>query len=254
MDLQCKIDLASAYKAGPQIARVLTEDWAARELYCPACDSRRLLGSRANTPAVDLECPRCSQLFQLKSMKSWNPRKIVDAGYDAMIRAIRSDKVPNLLVLQYSLNCSIRNLLLIPREFLSESAIEKRKPLGPGARRAGWVGRNILLGQIAADGKIPVISEGTPVAEQTVRDEFSRIRKLAEVPPSLRGWTVDVLRVVRRLGKRFSLGEVYEFESELQKAHPLDRNVRPKIRQQLQVLRDIGLIKFSGRGGYEIRN
>jgi type II restriction enzyme len=213
------------------------------------------LASRVNTPAVDLECPRCSQLFQLKSMKGWNPRKVVDAGYDAMIRAIRSDKVPNLLVLQYSVNWSIRNLLLIPKVFLSESAIERRKPLGTGARRAGWVGCNILLGQIAADGKIPVISDGAPIAEQKVRGEFSRIRKLAEVPPSLRGWTVDVLRVVRRLGKtRFSLSEIYEFEPELQAAHPFNRNVRPKIRQQLQVLRDIGLIEFSARGTYEIRN
>ncbi len=254
MNLQCRVELASRYKAGPQIARVLTEEWAARELYCPACDSRQLSASRVNTPAVDLECPRCDQLFQLKSLKKWNPRKLVDAGYEAMIRAIRSDRVPNLLILQYSPNWNIRNLLLVPKVFLSESAIEKRKPLAAGARRAGWVGCNILLGQIAADGKIAMISDGSPIAEQRVRDEFSRIRKLAEVPPSLRGWTVDVLRVVRRLGKtHFSLSEIYEYESELQAVHPLNRNVRPKVRQQLQVLRDIGLVEFLAAGRYAVR-
>jgi type II restriction enzyme len=254
MNLQCRIGLASNYKSGAQIARVVTEDWAAREMYCPACESDRLTQSKANTPAIDLECPGCNQLFQLKSQKSWNPRKLVDAGYDAMIRSIRADRVPNLLVLQYSSSWLVRNLLLIPRVFFSESVVEKRKPLAVGARRAGWIGCNILLSQIAADGKIELVSDGSPVAEHKVRNEFSRIRKLAEVPPSVRGWAVDVLRLVRRLGKsRFSLGEIYDFESELQAAHPLNRNVRPKIRQQLQVLRDLGLIEFATRGTYRIR-
>jgi type II restriction enzyme len=36
----------------------------------------------------------------------------------------------------------------------------------------------------------------------------------------------------------------------LQKLHPANRHVRDKIRQQLQVLRDLGLIEFLGRGGY----
>jgi len=253
MDLQCRPELATNYKSGAQIARVLTEEWAARELYCAACDSNRLSPSRANTPAVDFECPRCTQLFQLKSLRDWNPRKVVDAGYDAMIRAIRADRVPNLLILQYSSGWTIRNLMLIPRVFFSESSIEKRKPLAVGARRAGWIGRNILLSQIAADGKIAMICDGSPVSEQKVRNEFSRIRKLAEIPPSVRGWTLDVLRAIRRLGKNhFSLGDIYDFESELQIAHPLNRNVRPKIRQQLQVLRDLGLIEFAARGTYRI--
>ncbi len=171
-----------------------------------------------------------------------------------MIRSIRADRVPNLLVLQYSSIWFVRNLLLIPRVFFSESAIEKRRPLAIGARRAGWIGCNILLSQIAADGKIAMVSDGSPVAEQKVRTEFSRTRKLAEVPPSVRGWTVDVLRVVRRLGKSyFSLGDIYDFEPELQTAHPLNRNVRPKIRQQLQVLRYLGLLDFAARGTYRIR-
>jgi len=36
MDLQCRVALSTNYKAGSQIARVLSEDWCARELYCPA--------------------------------------------------------------------------------------------------------------------------------------------------------------------------------------------------------------------------
>jgi len=127
MNLQCKAELAAKYKAGSQIARVLSEEWCTRELYCAACDSTRLSRSRVNTPVVDFVCPKCEQPFQLKSLKSWNPKKIVDAGYDSMLRAIRADKTPNLLILQYSPDWLVRNLLLIPRvsfrKALSRSAL-----------------------------------------------------------------------------------------------------------------------------------
>jgi type II restriction enzyme len=251
MNLQCRIDLASKYKSGSQIARVLSEDWCTRELYCPACDSDRLTGSKPNHPAVDFSCAKCEQPFQLKSLRKWNPNKLVDAGYEAMLRAIRADRTPNLLVLQYSSAWLVQNLVLIPRMFFSESVIEKRKPLGPNARRAGWVGCNILLGEIPIDGKIPMISAGVPFRKEHVRQEFSRVKQLANIPPSLRGWTLDVLRAVRQLGKaEFSLQELYAFEPQLKALHPHNENVRPKIRQQLQVLRDTGLLHFTSPGNY----
>ena len=255
MNLQCRTELASAYKAGSQIARILTEEWCTRELYCAACASNRLSPARANTPAIDFVCPECEQSFQLKSLKTWNPRKIPDAAYDSMVRAIRADKTPNLLVLQYSPDWLVLNLLLIPRMFFSESTLEKRTPLSSRARRAGWVGCNILLGQIPEDGKITMVRNSSPTPESQVRDEFSRVRRLAEVPPSLRGWTVDVLNAIRGLGKsQFSLRELYECESPLKVLHPRNRNVRPKIRQQLQILRDLGLIEFTTPGNYALRS
>src|SRR6266849_11039127 len=253
MNLQFSIDLAANYKAGPQIARVLSEHWCSRELYCPACDSNCMSPSRVNTPGFDFTCPKCEQVFQLKSSRAWSPKKIVDAGYNAMIRAIRSDKAPHLLLLQYTSEWCIQNLLLIPRMFFSESVIEKRKPLSPTARRAGWVGCNILLSGIPEDGKIAIVSAGVPEPEQQVRQEFDRVRGLAELPPSLRGWTVDVLNAIRRLGKsQFSLQELYQLEPALQAAHPHNRNVRPKIRQQLQVLRDLRILEFTGEGTYRL--
>ena len=255
MNLQCRLELASAYKSGSQIARVLTEEWCSRELYCAACNSNRLSPSRPNTPAVDFVCPQCEQLFQLKSLKTWNTKKLPDAGYDSMLRAIRADRTPNLLVLQYSSEWLVRNLLLIPRVFFSQSIIEKRSPLGPQARRAGWVGCNILLDRIPEDGRIAMVSNSSSIPEQQVRRDFSRVRRLAEVPPTLRGWTVDVLNAIRRLGKsRFSLLEIYESESELKAVHPRNQNVRPKIRQQLQVLRKLGLIEFTTPGNYTVRS
>ncbi|MBI4658135.1 MAG: hypothetical protein HY735_04665 [Verrucomicrobia bacterium] len=53
-----------------------------------------------------------------------------------------------------------RNLLLVPHYAYSISVIQKRKPLGASARRAGWVGCNILLGNIPRAAKIAVVVEG----------------------------------------------------------------------------------------------
>ena len=207
----------------------------------------------AEHTAVDFQCPKCDQPFQLKSLQHWNPKKVVDAGYDATLRTIRADKTPNLLLLQYSNTWMVQNLLLVPRMFFTESVIEKRKPLGPNARRAGWIGCNILLGEIPPDGKIPMISAGVPTRKARVREEFSRVKHLAELPPSLRGWTLDVLRAVRQLGKpEFTLQEMYAFEPQLKALHPTNQNVRPKIRQQLQVLRDLGLRHFGVKGNYRL--
>lgn len=255
MDLQCRIHLALGYKAGPQIARKVSEDWCARELYCPACDSNQLSVSKPNTPVFDFMCPRCEQIYQLKSSRNWGLRKIPDAGYETMVCAIRNDRVPNLLVLQYSVDWLVKNLLLVPRFFFTESIIERREPLGPGARRAGWVGCNILLNRVPADGRIVMIGAGSCVPKRQVREQFSKIRRLADLPPSSRGWTVDVLNVVRRLGKhRFTLSNVYEHEAELSSVHPTNRNIRAKIRQQLQILRDMSLIEFVRPGEYALKS
>ena len=56
---------------------------------------------------------------------------------------------------------------------------------------------------------------------------------------------------MRGLGKReFSLGEVYAHAEALARLHPQNKNVEPKIRQQLQILRDMGFLEFLGRGRY----
>ncbi|MGA8145369.1 MAG: hypothetical protein WB987_15895 [Candidatus Acidiferrales bacterium] len=69
-----------------------------------------------------------------------------------------------------------------------------------------------------------------------------------------RGWTLDVLAVVRSLNKpEFDLADVYKADSKLAKLHPANRHVRDKIRQQLQILRDLGILEFLGGGEYRLR-
>jgi len=49
----------------------------------------------------------------------------------------------------------------------------------------------------------------------------------------------------------FTLAEIYKFERKLKEKHPNNNFIRDKIRQQLQVLRDKGIINFVGNGNYK---
>jgi type II restriction enzyme len=255
MQVQMEFDIAECYKSASQRARVVTELWAERNLYCANCDSPSLTRSRPNAQAIDFACPACRTTFQLKSQASALSRRIVDAGYEAMRRAITEDRTPNLIALHYDASSwGVRNLVLVPRFAFSMSVIEKRRPLATTARRAGWIGCNILLCNIPEDARIDLIREGIPASPDLVRSKYSQLTPLTRVDADVRGWTLDVLRVARSLRKsHFSLDELYAYEGELKSLHPTNRNVKPKIRQQLQRLRDLGIIEFGSPGHYQFR-
>ena len=251
MDLRCDIDTAIGYKARSQVARRITENWCARELFCAACSSNTLNPTKNNTPSTDFVCPICCATYQVKSSTRPPKNRVVDAAYSAMLAAIRNDATPHLIVLHYTRSWSIQNALLVPRFFLTESTIERRKPLASTARRAGWVGCNILLDKVPEQGRIPFVCSGTVVTPTRVRSRFRAISTMAGLHPNQRGWLVDVMRVMDAIGRdTFDLADLYGQEKELSDLHPNNRNVRPKIRQQLQVLRDLGVIEFLGSGRY----
>lgn len=92
--------------------------------------------------------------------------------------------------------------------------------------------------------EFPAFNAGPDIA-----DEFSG--GSAPIEAGLSGWKLDVFKCLVRIGKKeFRLDEVYGFESELRTAHPNNRYVKDKIRQQLQNLRDVGIIEFVGNGLY----
>ncbi len=254
VDLQLPIESLAKYKSASQRARVGTEAWGATNLFCPSCSSPRLNATPRNHAAIDYFCNSCRSPFQLKSQSKRFGTKIVDAAYSEMKRAILEDRTPNLFVLHYDVEqWSVRDIVLIPHFAFSLSAIECRPPLSATARRAGWIGCNILLSKIPQDAQIRIVSDGVPVQPRDVRHAFQRLRPLESLRIQKRGWTLDVLTVVRSLGKvDFSLREVYAHASALKKIHPANEHVHDKIRQQLQVLRDLGLVKFFGNGRYRL--
>jgi hypothetical protein len=102
-----------------------------------------------------------------------------------------------------------------------------RKPLAATARRAGWIGCNILLNKIPQDARIPIVEAGNPRSAFAVPADFRRLRQLEKLKAETRGWTLDVLNVVRSLNKtEFSLADVYAHEDELAELHP--KRARPR--------------------------
>jgi type II restriction enzyme len=71
-----------AYTSHSQRARVATESWAAKNLYCPNCTCNTLTAYAPGKPALDYACESCDAPFQLKSQSKPFTSRIVDAGYD----------------------------------------------------------------------------------------------------------------------------------------------------------------------------
>jgi len=255
MNLSMDGDRASRYHSNSQRARVVTEAWGADNLYCPNCSSPKLTRLSHNTKASDFSCPNCRFWYQLKGQKTRLGKSVNDGAYAAMLEAIRHDETPSFYFMHYDLaTWSIRNLLLIPSFAFPTSAIIKRNPLAVTARRAGWVGCNIALSRIPADARIAIVTESHVASAKNVRAQFRRVKPLAEIKAKERGWTLDVLNAVRRLGKtEFTTSDAYAFAHELEKLHPDNRHVRDKIRQQLQVLRDTGFLSHIDRGLWAVR-
>ena len=250
MNLTMASEAAAAYKSGAQRARSVTEPWGAKNLYCPNCPSPTLDQLKNNTKAVDYKCPSCGFWYQLKGQKTRIGKTINDGDYKTMMEAIQDDRTPNFLFMHYELpNWNVRSLLLVPHFAFPTSAIIKRKPLSPTAQRAGWVGCNIALSQIPMEARILVVNEGKITPEAEVRNNFHRIKPLGELPVSERGWTLDVLTAVRSLGKpEFTNQDLYALVPNFEKLHPGNRHIRDKLRQQLQNLRDLGLLEHVAAG------
>ncbi len=253
MQLKCDLSIASAYTSAAQRARVISESWFAQNGYCLACDEEVLTRSKPNTQATDFSCESCGHLYELKTFLRRPRRSLVDGAYASLISRINAHSAPTLCLLERDSQWSIRSLTAIHSSFLIPWVVEKRPPLNQKARRAGWIGCNLRLDRIPPDGEILLIDGGSVVPKTDVRRRFQRFLPLVALPVGQRGWAALTLRVVRGLRKgEFSLSEVYAREAEFTGVYPQNRHIREKIRQQLQLLRELGIVHFRGHGQYEL--
>ena len=207
-------------------------------------------------PLADFLCGSCSEEFELKSQKSKFGAKVADGAYKTKCERLAASNNPNLLLMNYDVkSLSVVNLLIVPKHFFVREIIEERKPLAATARRAGWIGSNIILARVPDSGKIHIVKGGIVRPKSAVLEEWQKTLFLRNESPETRGWLLDVMKCVESLGKRdFTLEEVYAFERHLGDLYPGNQNVKRKIRQQLQYLRDRGFIEFVSRGSYRLRS
>ena len=248
-------ELGEGYKSASQKARVITEAWVEDNMYCPACSSDSLEHTRRGLELIDFRCGECDEGFQAKSKRHPFGRKVSDSAWRPMNEAVSVGEAPGFFFLQYGADAwRVSRFFVVPGHFVTPMVVERRAPLRATARRAGWIGCNILLEMIADAAKIPVVEGNRIHPASEVRQHWRQFAFVREAHPEGRGWIGDVLACVQRLGKpEFTLDDMYAYETELGERHPRNKNVRPKIRQQLQVLRKHNVIDFVERGRYRLR-
>jgi type II restriction enzyme len=208
-----------------------------------------------NAPAADFFCSNCQEDYELKGHRRVLGVKIVDGAYRTMLERLTASNNPNLILLGYDhQHLMVRDLLVIPKQFFIPDIIEQRRPLSPGARRAGWIGCNIRLDGIPNVGRIFMVRNGITEPPKDVMSLWRETLFLREQPDlKSKRWLLTVMRCIDKLQRSvFSLADMYGFEAELMASYPENRNIKPKIRQQLQMLRDMGYLTFLGGGTYQL--
>lgn len=252
MNLLMDVSVGEKYHSNSQKIRVITENWFNSNMYCPCCGSPKINHFENNKPVADFYCPCCAEEYELKSKSGKIDNKVNDGAYDTMIQRIEAINNPNFFFLNYSKSSmKVQDLIIVPKHFFVKDIIEKRTPLAETARRAGWVGCNIEIKKIPEEGKIYVVKDAVVAEISDVLQQIEKTKFIAQYNLKARGWILDILNCVGAIDERvFSLEQVYGFEDALRVKHPQNKHIKEKIRQQLQVLRDKGLIEFLGNGHY----
>jgi type II restriction enzyme len=243
-----------AFDSASQNARVWTEQWVGAWLFCPNCGAARIRQHPNNRAVADFYCETCREDFELKAQKARFGRRVVDGAFATMCQRLAASDNPSLILMRYdTARFGVTDLFFVPKHFFVRDIIEERPPLAPTARRAGWVGCNIVIGRVPDAGKIWFVREGQVLPKADVLETWRRTLFLRDAGAAARGWLIEVMKCVELIGRRdFTLDDVYAHEGLLAALYPGNNNVRPKVRQQLQVLRDQGFLEFTGRGRYRL--
>lgn len=255
LELLLKFDETTSknYKSNSQKIRVMSESWLDENGYCVKCGAK-LIQHKNNKPVSDFYCSNCKEDYELKS-KNGSSEKIVGGAYATMVQKINNSEVPNFFYLNYNQSFEVENLIIIPKHYFTIDIIEQRKPLSNTAKRAGWIGCNINLKSIPKSGRIYIIQNTLIIDKCKVIEQFNKTAFLREtINNDIKGWTLDIMKCIELLDKKvFSIAEIYEFEEYLKTKHQDNNNIKAKIRQQLQFLRDKDYIIFLGNGEYKVK-
>lgn len=246
-----ELDL-EGYISQSQRVRIITETWVKKKIFCPSCGGD-LAQAKNNSHACDFICKSCMEEFELKSKGQRIGHKIVNGAYATLVSRVAEQNNPNLYVLQYDrYDYAVKNFIVVPRYFFTPQIIERRNPLAKTARRAGWVGCNIIVGNIPDIGKIHYIKDGVSQSKKKILTKWNETEFLrSKLSQSDKGWLLDTLMCIESMKAiEFNLTDLYAYEGWLKSRHPQNRHIKDKLRQQLQYLRDKGIVEFISRGQY----
>lgn len=108
-----------------------------------------------------------------------------------------------------------------------------------------------MINKIPDQGKIFIISNGKICDKRDIVNHVNISNRLITKNIISRGWLMEILNCINLISTiEFNLNDMYNFEDYLHEKFSNNNNVRAKIRQQLQILRDRKVIEFVGRGKY----
>lgn len=255
MDLALSNKVSNKYISSSQKIRVISEAWVSKEIFCPNCGNLKITNYENNKPVADFFCKKCKEDFELKSKKGKISKTIPAGAYSKMVERINSQAKPNFFFMGYLETLYVNDFFVVPKHFFISEIIEKRKPLKGTARRAGWIGSNILFSKIPKAGQIFYIENGKEIPQKYILDKWQKTVFLKKIKKAdAKGWILDIMNCIDSLNKKeFSLQDIYTFESDLKVIHPENKHVKDKIRQQLQFLRDKNYLDFIGEGRYKLK-
>ncbi|MCK9337677.1 MAG: restriction endonuclease [Arcobacteraceae bacterium] len=245
--------LSNQYNSNSQKARVLTESWVFDNIFCPICGTN-IINYQNNKPVADFYCEKCKEDYELKSKSGKKLGKtIADGAYHTMIERISSETNPNFFFLNYDKSSyEVINFLTVPSYlFMPEMIIPRTKGI---PNRPNYIMCNIDISSIPNTGKIFYIQDKVIQSKSKVLDDWNKTSFLkTSTNLQAKGWLLDIIKCIERINKKhFNLQDMYIFENILKIKYPNNNNIQAKIRQQLQILRDKGYLKFNEKGNYEV--
>jgi type II restriction enzyme len=223
-------------------------------MYCPNCGVAKINPFPNNSPVADFFCASCKEEFELKSQKSVFRTKVLDGAFRTKCDRLAASNNPSLFLLNYDRKqLSVVNLMVVPKHFRSRNHRRTEALKANGAARR--LDRLIYLAQVPTSGKIFIVRDGQPAPKENVLAQWKKTLFLRNEGLEARGWLIEVMKCVEAIGRlEFDIDDIYAFESHLGRLYPGNQNVKPKIRQQLQYLRDRGYLDFVSRGRYRLRS
>lgn len=111
-----------------------------------------------------------------------------------------------------------------------------------------------MIGNIPNAGRINIVSNWVIEPPEKILTAWKKTSFLKEIKNDLaKGWILQTMQCIDRIGKRqFALSDIYKFENFLRDIYPNNSHIKEKLRQQLQLLRNQGYLRFLGRGVYEL--
>ena len=109
----------------------------------------------------------------------------------------------------------------------------------------------MLFESIPSYGKLYIVKNSKLESKEQILNKSHKILNLYDLDSQKAKWKIEILKILDSVDSVFSLQEIYEKEAELHNLFPENNHIKDKIRQQLQFIRDDGIIVFHGNGKYE---